>query len=254
MHDDESGRDYQSHRLLRILAERLNERGIQTSELKHGNEVIEIAAMNPRDPDRSGRVVIGYEGYLVWECWTDFKSDSEAVAAAEIVHALLTGNRAGRHAGTEGFRVMGAGKERLGSNQELGTWLRQQRESRSWARLEMARQLIKAARSNGDLSLPGIDSLMHNIYRWERGTCGPTDRYKLHYCHALGISPDDFGADHAERPLNRTSVSSGDPSRGINGLLDDLRGIFREWRETLAAAGIQIPATVLETRPASEEA
>jgi hypothetical protein len=95
MPDDEASPDYQSHRLLRILAERLNARGIQTSELKHDAEVIEIAAMNARDPDRSGRVVVGYEGYLVWECWTDLKSDSDAVAAAEIVHALLTGKPCG---------------------------------------------------------------------------------------------------------------------------------------------------------------
>jgi hypothetical protein len=110
MHDDEASRDFQSHRLLRILAERLNARGIQTSELKHGAEVIEIAAMNPRDPDRSGRVVVGYEGYLVWECWTEFKTDSDAVAAADIVHALLTGNHAGRRAGPGGSHVPGAEK------------------------------------------------------------------------------------------------------------------------------------------------
>jgi hypothetical protein len=54
------------------------------------------------------------------------------------------------------------------SGPELGTWLRQQREARSWARPEMARQLIQAARSNGDLSLPRVGSVTQNIYRWER--------------------------------------------------------------------------------------
>jgi hypothetical protein len=34
----------------------------------------------------------------------------------------------------------------------------------------------------------------HNIHRWERGG-GLTERYKLHYCHAFGIPPDEFGAD-----------------------------------------------------------
>jgi hypothetical protein len=90
MLNGEMSRGYLSHRLLRILAGRLNARGMETREFRHGDEVIEIAAINPRDPDRSGRVIIGYEGYLVWECWTEFKTDGDAVAAAEIIHELLT--------------------------------------------------------------------------------------------------------------------------------------------------------------------
>lgn len=82
------------------------------------------------------------------------------------------------------------------SGQELGTWLRQQREARSWARSEMARQLIKAAIANGDTSMPCVDNLTHNIYRWERGVVGPSERYRLCYCRALGIQPADFGAYH----------------------------------------------------------
>jgi hypothetical protein len=35
----------------------------------------------------------------------------------------------------------------------------------------------------------------HNIHRWERGRGGLTERYKLHYCHAFAITPDQFGAD-----------------------------------------------------------
>jgi hypothetical protein len=110
MRNDKLSRDHPSHRLLRILAEQLNARGIQVRELRHGDEVIEIVAINPRDPDRSGRVVIGDEGYLVWESWTDFKTDSDAVTAAEIVHALLTENRAGRPAGSDDSHALSAGK------------------------------------------------------------------------------------------------------------------------------------------------
>lgn len=47
-----------------------------------------------------------------------------------------------------------------------GAWLRQQREARRWTRLEMARQLIQAGRAKGD-TLPGADSMCHNIHRWE---------------------------------------------------------------------------------------
>jgi hypothetical protein len=56
----------------------------------------------------------------------------------------------------------------------------------------MARQLIQAGRSKGD-TLPGADSMCHNIHRWERGQGGLTERYKLHYCTVLGISPAQFG-------------------------------------------------------------
>lgn len=110
MRSDKLSRDHLSHRLLRVLTQRLNARGIETHELKYRDEVIEIAAINPRDPDRSGRVVVGDDGYLVWECWTDFKSDSDAISAADIVHALLTGNSAGRPAGPEGARAVSAEK------------------------------------------------------------------------------------------------------------------------------------------------
>ncbi len=83
-------------------------------------------------------------------------------------------------------------------SKELGAWLRQQREARGWPRPEMAGQLIKAAQAKGDTSLPGLDSMCHNIYRWERGTDGLSDRYKLHYCHALGIPPAQFGPGHSD--------------------------------------------------------
>ena len=82
-------------------------------------------------------------------------------------------------------------------SENLGAWLRQQREARGWAKREMARQLIQAGRATGDTSMPGMDNMCHNIYRWERGQGGLTERYKLHYCKALGIQPGQFGADPA---------------------------------------------------------
>ena len=79
----------------------------------------------------------------------------------------------------------------------LVAWLRQQREARGWSRREMARQLIQAGRAADDTPMPGMDSMCHNIHRWERGQGGLTERYKLHYCRAFGIRPDQFGADPA---------------------------------------------------------
>jgi transcriptional regulator with XRE-family HTH domain len=76
---------------------------------------------------------------------------------------------------------------------ELAAWLRRQREDRGWTRSELARQLIKAARARGDTSVPGADSISHNIYRWERGAVAPAERYQLYYCGAFGIPFSRFG-------------------------------------------------------------
>lgn len=82
---------------------------------------------------------------------------------------------------------------------ELGDWLRHQREARSWSRPEMARQLIRAAHTASDRSMTDVDNLCHNIYRWERGTVSPGERYKLYYCRALGIPPAAFGRSGSAR-------------------------------------------------------
>jgi tetratricopeptide (TPR) repeat protein len=91
---------------------------------------------------------------------------------------------------------------------ELGTWLRQQREARGWARREMARRLIQAGRDTGDTAIPGIDSMCQNIRRWERGQCTLTERYRLCYCTALSIAPGQFGAAQP----HQTGAQGGTPS------------------------------------------
>src|SRR5581483_9291633 len=83
---------------------------------------------------------------------------------------------------------------------ELGAWLRRQREDRGWTRSEMARQLIRAAKAKGDTSVPGAENIGHNIYRWERGTVAPAERYKLYYCGAFGIPFSQFGKAPAYPP------------------------------------------------------
>jgi len=76
---------------------------------------------------------------------------------------------------------------------DLGAWLRQQREQRSWSRNELARRLIRTALVTGDTAMPATQDVAASIYRWERGTVTPSDRYRLYYCHTLGIPPDRFG-------------------------------------------------------------
>ena len=75
----------------------------------------------------------------------------------------------------------------------LGPWLRQQRENKSWSRNEMARRIIRTALLTGDNAMPAVADVAASIYRWERGTVTPSDRYRLYYCHTLGIPPDRFG-------------------------------------------------------------
>jgi hypothetical protein len=100
---------------------------------------------------------------------------------------------------------------------ELGAWLREQRETRGWTRPEMARRLIQAGHAKGDHSMPGLDSMCHNLYRWERGADGVSDRYKLTYCQILGIPPSHFGpappdSHHATPPVSGTIVLATAPA------------------------------------------
>jgi transcriptional regulator with XRE-family HTH domain len=59
----------------------------------------------------------------------------------------------------------------------LSVWLRAERESRGWSRSEMAKRLRYEAHARGDYSVPDLESMMHNIYRWERGADGMSERY-----------------------------------------------------------------------------
>ena len=71
----------------------------------------------------------------------------------------------------------------------FGAWLRRQREQRLWTRTELARRIIQSARDHGDTTMPGTGSLTHNLYRWERGANGISDRYRLYCCDVLGAQP-----------------------------------------------------------------
>jgi hypothetical protein len=90
----------------------------------------------------------------------------------------------------------------------------------------MARQLIRAARARDDTSMPCIESICHNIYRWERGTVGLTERYKLYYCVAFGISADEFGAGRSEQTGYLPAFSAGELA-----VLDLVTGVVGLWRE-----------------------
>jgi hypothetical protein len=94
---------------------------------------------------------------------------------------------------------------------ELGAWLRRQREDRGWTRSEMARHLTKAAKSRGDTSVPGVDNICHNIYRWERGVVGPAERYRHYYCIAFGIPFSQFGIAEYDGAASMPAMTGLDP-------------------------------------------
>jgi hypothetical protein len=77
----------------------------------------------------------------------------------------------------------------------------------------MARRLIAEAKSQGQPA-PGAGSVVHNIYRWERGD-GVSPRYVLLYCAVFGISPKAFpgrrgpGAGAGPRPASPGDIACG---------------------------------------------
>ena len=62
--------------------------------------------------------------------------------------------------------------------------------------------------------LTGCD-VAASIYRWERGTVNPGDRYRLYYCHVLGIPSDRFGdpAQDTSRVIITISLPEGTDAR-----------------------------------------
>jgi hypothetical protein len=86
--------------------------------------------------------------------------------------------------------ILPAGRARAAG--ALGAWLRQQRQARSWNVPEMASRLRAAAAGIGD-TLPGRATVEAHVRRWESGVIAPSERYKLLYCRAFGITAAQYG-------------------------------------------------------------
>jgi transcriptional regulator with XRE-family HTH domain len=87
----------------------------------------------------------------------------------------------------------------------LSAWLREQRLARGWSVAEMGRQLQKAAKTSGDHTVPRTAILASYVRRWEADRIGVTERYRLHYCAAFGIAPNQFGPRAPDTQLPRTT-------------------------------------------------
>ena len=96
-------------------------------------------------------------------------------------------------------------------SQELSAWLRQQRQARSWPVPEMARRLRVAAKDTGDTAVPANDAMCRNIRRWESGHGGVSERYKLHYSHALDIPLMQFGPGQPQQTTDDPATTSATP-------------------------------------------
>lgn len=92
----------------------------------------------------------------------------------------------------------------------LSTWLREQRLAHGWSVAEMGRQLQQAAEATGDHTVPRTAILATYVRRWEAGKIGLTERYRLHYCTALGIPPTQFGPHQTQTQSPKpTGTSAG---------------------------------------------
>lgn len=82
--------------------------------------------------------------------------------------------------------------------------LRTEREGRSWAVPEMARQLRQAAGG----TLPDMDSLVRMIKKWEAGKHLPGERYQLLYAKALGLTRERIFGVREGDPVHRAKPRS----------------------------------------------
>ena len=98
--------------------------------------------------------------------------------------------------------------------QSVGAWLREQRKTRGWSRPLMARKIIDVAHSEGDRSVPGLDSVCHNLYRWERGADGVSERYQLYICMLFEIPPTSFGPPGHPQPTTSALPPAMAPADG----------------------------------------
>jgi transcriptional regulator with XRE-family HTH domain len=82
----------------------------------------------------------------------------------------------------------------------LGAWLRNQRLARGWSKAEMSRQLHRAGKAKNDHTIPRTAILASYVRRWETNQHDLTERYRLLYCTALGIRPDQFAPSQQPGP------------------------------------------------------
>jgi hypothetical protein len=103
------------------------------------------------------------------------------------------------------------------------TPIRAERKARGWTVPTMARKLRDAAGDPKDVT--SLESLIHNIYRWERGGFGVSERYRNLYCRAFqrtefelfGIEPPEIIAEACTAASANETPASGITAEDNNG-------------------------------------
>jgi hypothetical protein len=83
--------------------------------------------------------------------------------------------------------------------------IRTERKARGWTVLTMARKIRDAADDPRDVT--GIDSLVHNIHRWETGRFGVSERYRYLYCRVFEKSEFELFGTEPEASESRANDS-----------------------------------------------
>lgn len=82
------GNASQEASLLRTVGRHLINHGLKVRERLRGGELTEIESTNPRDPVQS-RVIIGSDGFLIWERWYRLRTGPDAHTIAQVAATLL---------------------------------------------------------------------------------------------------------------------------------------------------------------------
>lgn len=119
--------------------------------------------------------------------------------------------------------------------------IRAERKGRGWTVAAMARKLRDAA-DDPQRDVPDLGSIRHNIFRWEGGGYGVSERYRHLYCRVFGLTEWElFGIE----PPGIAGDDDGEET-GMPYARTSLRSEKRKLRERMRAAGLDYRQIAME--------
>lgn len=117
--------------------------------------------------------------------------------------------------------------------------IRAERKGRGWIVAAMANKLYDAA-DDPQRDIPDLESIRHNIFRWESGGGGVSERYRYLYCRAFGRTESELFGIEPKRKLCEEMRGAGLDYRQI---ATEFSRVYRlrpraAWRE---ASGWSLP-------------
>lgn len=122
------------------------------------------------------------------------------------------------------------------------TRIQTERTERGWTRRKMAQKLRDAADPR---DVPSLDSLMHNVYRWE---CGDrvSERYRILYCRVFNRSERElFGCGEPAYASDKFPVSA-------SPVTDEDYDGFILVRLPCGTQGISVDVYISDEKPAAD--